>query len=282
MDLKTFITQYSRDLESVSENPSFDLQVLVAHRLQKTRSWVLAHLDEPLTEDSLLVLQEDVGRLLQGVPLPYILGEWEFYGNRFFVTPDVLIPRPETELMVEKALAWMNSHPETKWVVDIGTGSGCIAISLALVQPNIHVIATDISLKALKIAQKNIQFHRVEERVFLVKADLLPALGVRVDLICANLPYVPQQDLLSLKVAEKEPLIALDGGENGLMVYRRLMTQLAEQCKAPRFLLCEIDPHQVIPFDTFIGEHFPSSHRQVYCDLSGLERLMTVEFSRDE
>lgn len=282
MDLKTFITQYSRDLESVSENPSFDLQVLVAHRLQKTRSWVLAHLDEPLTEDILLVLQEDVGRLLQGVPLPYILGEWEFYGNRFFVTPDVLIPRPETELMVEKALAWMNSHPETKWVVDIGTGSGCIAISLALVQPNIHVIATDISLKALKIAQKNIHFHRVEERVFLVQADLLPALGVRVDLICANLPYVPQQDLLSLKVAEKEPLIALDGGENGLMVYRRLMTQLAEQCKAPRFLLCEIDPHQVIPFDTFIGEHFPSSHRQVYCDLSGLERLMTVEFSRDE
>ncbi|MGB9640707.1 MAG: peptide chain release factor N(5)-glutamine methyltransferase [Anaerolineales bacterium] len=282
MDLKTFIQQYSRDLESVSESPALDLQVLVAHRLKKPRSWVLAHLEEPLPEGSFSVLYGDVSLLLQGVPLPYVLGEWEFYGNRFIVTPDVLIPRPETELLVEKALEWINSYPETKLVVDIGTGSGCIAISLALANPNIQVIATDISIKALKIAQQNIHFHHVEERVFLLQADLHPALYQKVDLICANLPYIPKQDLLSLKVAEKEPLIALDGGENGLILYRRLLTQLAERAESPHFLLCEIDPHQAIPLDTFIGQLFPFSHRQVYCDLYGFERLMTVEFNKDE
>lgn len=278
MNLKTFIQHFSRDLEPISENPHFDLQVLIAHRLKKSRSWVLGHLDESLPKASLSGLKEDVHQLIKGIPLPYILGEWEFYGNRFFVTPDVLIPRPETELLVEKAQEWINAHPQTTLILDIGTGSGCIAISLALIYPNIRVIASDISIKALKIAQKNIYFHHVERQVFLVQADLHPALSRSIDLICANLPYVPQQDLLSLKVAEKEPLIALDGGDYGLLIYRRLFVQLAEGGIAPHYLLCEIDPNQVIPLDRFIGQLFPSSCRQVYRDLSGLERLITIEF----
>lgn len=279
MDLRAFIKKYSPDLESISENPNFDLQVLIAYRLGKSRSWVLAHLDEPLADEFINKLVFDVDRLIHGVPLPYILGRWEFYGHQFYVTPQVLIPRPETELMIEKVLEWIDTHPETQWIWDVGTGSGCIAISLALARPNLRIVATDISISALRVAQKNIELHHVNERVFLIQTDLLPALAHPADIICANLPYVSSQDLKSLEVAEKEPLIALDGGEDGLMIYRRLLEQLASRLAPPRLLLCEIDPHQTYGLEKVIERYFPFSHRQVFLDLSGLERLYTVEFS---
>ncbi len=278
MDLKTFINNYSPDLESISENPNFELQVLIAHHLGKSRSWVLAHLDEPLSDEMINNLALDVDRLTRGVPLPYILGKWEFYGHQFFVTPQVLIPRPETEQMVEKVLDWITIHPETQWIWDVGTGSGCIAISLALAFPKLKIVATDISISALRVAQKNIYLHHVAEQVFLIQTDLLPALANPPDIICANLPYVSSEDLKSLEIAEKEPLIALEAGEDGLAIYRRLLDQLASRATAPHFLLCEIDPYQIYGLDKVLERYFPFSRRQVFLDLSGFERVYTVEF----
>ncbi len=149
----------------VSEEPALEAQVLLAHVLGKPRAWVMAHPEAALTIEQDSELCRLLERRLNGEPLPYLLGHWEFFGLRFKVTPDVLIPRPETELLVEKGLAWLKEHPWRRLAVDVGTGSGCIAISLAHRVMDLHVIAVDISRPALKVAQENIIDHHVQERV---------------------------------------------------------------------------------------------------------------------
>ena len=277
MNLKTFIYQNAKILQANSESALLDLQVLTAHVLGKNRSWVLAHLDEELTPEQLVSLKKEANRLCEGVPLPYILGEWEFFGHRFFVSPDVLIPRPETELMVEKGLEWITKNPEARVILDVGTGSGCIAISIALAFPNHRVIATDKSFLALKVAQKNISLYQLENRVLLIQADLLPRFHGKIDLVCANLPYIPQDELFSLQVAKQEPLMALDGGEDGLRVYRKLLAQLRGKLNCKALILCECAPSQIHLLDDFAKWIFPGNKSIIYPDLGGQERLFALE-----
>src|SRR5512143_2162838 len=147
-------------LSTVSESPQLDAQVLLAYVLDKPRTWVLAHPDSAPEPEAALKLEPMLRRLEQGEPLPYVLGHQEFFGLDFELTPDVLIPRPETELLVEKALAWLEAAPERRTVADVGTGSGCIAVSLATRLPDLHVLATDISMAALRVARRNAQKFR--------------------------------------------------------------------------------------------------------------------------
>ncbi len=138
-----------------SETPALDAQVLLAHLSGKNRAWLLAHPEATLSQGQQAALTVAVARLQSGEPLPYILGHWEFYGLDFTINADTLIPRPETELLVEQALAWLRARPGLRTAADIGTGSGCIAVSLAAHIPDLQITATDISTAALKIAQGN-------------------------------------------------------------------------------------------------------------------------------
>src|SRR3989344_4016436 len=204
---------------------------------------------------------------LRNGPKQYQQGWTEFYKLKFKLTPDVLIPRPETELLVDAVLAlyhpktFMSSSGSTRGsnnkmdsrlrgndqvvVLDLGTGSGCIAISIAKNNPKIKIIATDVSKKALKVAEENAKTHKVENQIIFLEADLLPDFKISPDIIVTNLPYIPTQRLKYIDpvVTDFEPRVALDGGEDGFELYRKLFQQLALHLKGGKlkYLFGEID-----------------------------------------
>jgi release factor glutamine methyltransferase len=270
-------------LAPLSDTSFLDASVLLAHILEKPRSWVLAHPEAILTEGQQTQLNEAFARLENGEPFPYVLGHWEFFGLDFEVTPDVLIPRPETELLVEKAIAWLQAAPVRRTVADVGTGSGAIAISIAVNVPDAHTLATDISPEALQVAQRNALKFDVDKRVQFVQCDLLPALPEmftteqHLDLLCANLPYIPTGTLHGLPVYGREPTVALDGGNDGLDLYRRLM-QLAPEWLAPNALcLFEIEATRGIPALNLAYDMFSEAEIHLHKDLTGLDRLLEIK-----
>ncbi len=279
MDIGGWITQSTPSLAQVSETPGLDVQLLAAEILQKPRSWILAHPEAILEPDHIQKLTLGINRLEAGEPLPYVLGHWEFYGLDFRVAPAVLIPRPETELLVEQAVNWLHSVPGRRWAVDIGTGSGCIAVTLALQVPDLRVIACDRSWEALQVAQENCQRHGVAEQVDLVQANLLEPFGM-VDLICANLPYIPSSALASLKVARWEPLLALDGGPDGLSLIRSLLKRAPALLAADGLLLLEIEASLGQETVALVRRAFPHAQITRLTDLSGQDRIIRVINSR--
>jgi release factor glutamine methyltransferase len=263
-------------LTPFSQTPLLDAQVLLGHVLGRTRTWVLAHPEAHLTSDQEHALIDALTRLEADEPLPYILGQWEFYGLDFFINPDTLIPRPDTELLVEQALSWSHTRTKRLRAADIGTGSGCIAISLALNASNVHVLGCDISLTALQVARANAHRHMVSGKVDFVQCNLLPPVKVQFDLICANLPYIPTETLHSLKVYQREPELALDGGVDGLGQIRRLLNE-AEKVLAPGgLLLLEIEASSGAAVHLLAREAFPKADVQVLPDLAGRDRLVNV------
>jgi release factor glutamine methyltransferase len=261
----------------VSETAWLDARTLVSHLLNKPHSWVLAHPEQELSAEQERQLEGVLERLSEGEPLPYILGRWEFFGLDFEITPDVLIPRPETELLVEEALAWLQAQPERRRAVDVGTGSGCIAVTLAKLKPHVSVVASDISLEALRVAQRNAVQHAVTDRVSFLQADLLQPLGDRVDLICANLPYIPTSQLQELPVARHEPRLALDGGRDGIQLIERLASQARALLSPGGLMLLEIEATaggEVLPS---LAELFPQATIALLPDLAGLDRLVRIE-----
>src|SRR5574342_517985 len=186
--------------------PELDAQLILAHVLGRERTWVLAHPEIALTKPQLAAAQSAAARLEDGTPLPYILGHWEFFGHDFRVTPDVLIPRPETESLVEGAIAWLQASPQRRTVADVGTGSGAVGVTLAMHVPEAYVLCTDLSLPALRVAQSNARKFEVGGRMDFVACDLLPphhaglTTDLHFDLICANLPYIPSGRLAGLPV----------------------------------------------------------------------------------
>lgn len=261
----------------MSESPSLDAQVLLAHVLGKPRPWVLAHQEVVLTTDQVSVLEEALARLEAGEPLPYVLEHWEFYGLDFVVTPATLIPRPETELLVEQALVWLESKPGPHRGLDVGTGTGCIAIALAAHAPDLRFLASDISFPALRIAQLNIHRQALEQRIHLVQADLLPAVEGDFDLVCANLPYIPSEKLASLQVARYEPGIALDGGTDGLDLIRRILASATGVLAPGGLLLLEIEASQGAATEALASRTFSGADVLLMADLGGNDRLVKIE-----
>ena len=243
--------------------------------LKEPKTWVLIHPEFELTSEETHTLQSAVDRLLQGVPLPHILGEWEFYGRSFIVTPDVLIPRPETELLVERALALTAKRPQTR-IVDIGTGSGAIAVTLAAERPQARVIAADISRPALTIAHLNAQRHR-PNAIPLVQADLLQPFSTSFDLICANLPYIPTRKLKNLTVAQWEPWLALDGGSSGLDLIEKLLRQARSRLSPSGAILLEIESSLGSQSFALAKCIFPAAEIHLHQDLAGKDRLIEVK-----
>jgi len=273
-------------LSGISETASLDAQVLLAHILNRPRSWLLAHPETRLSEEQQSNLVDGIAQLVEGKPLPYLLGSWEFYGLSFFVTPDVLIPRPETELLVETAINWLNSRRSKNpssipvlRVLDAGSGSGCIAIALAKHIPELVVLGSDISIPALRIAQKNASLHEVDERILLVCADLLPPVQVHFDLICANLPYIPRENLPNLSVHRYEPGQALDGGQGGLQVSQRFLDACQNRLNPGGMLLVEIEASQGNQAVQLAQRVFPTASVSVQRDLSANDRLVVIRTS---
>lgn len=277
--IHTLNQEIARELASVSDTPRLDAQVLLAHILGCSRAWLLAHSEAELPPEKEESLAQARGRLRNGMPLPYVIGHWEFYGIDFALTPAVLIPRPETELLVVRALAWLQSQPVCCLAVDVGTGSGCIAISLAVHSPGLRVVAVDVSLDALQLAGRNAAACDVADQVFCLQADLLAPFTHTpppLHLICANLPYIPTATLAGLAVARCEPRQALDGGPDGLALIRRLLAQ-AQACLAPEgLMLLEIETSQGQAALTLARAAFPAAQVSLHQDLAGHDRLVEI------
>ncbi len=257
---------------------ALEAQVLLAHALNRPRAWLLAHPEVPLPPDLLAPLAQQLDRLAAGVPLPYLTGEQEFFGLDFEVTPDVLIPRPETELLVETALAWLQARSrQIITAADVGTGSGCIAVALAHHAPNLRVFASDRSPAALAVARRNLLRHSLLRRVTLLQADLLTALRGPLDLLCANLPYIPSGKLAHLSVARHEPRLALDGGPDGLSLVAALLSDAPRLLAPGGLALLEIEAGQGPAALQLAQAAFPHARATVLPDLAGLDRLIKIE-----
>ena len=277
MFVRNVLQEIHARLSPLSDSPTLDAQVLLAHTLGKTRTWILAHPDAPISNEQKECLQQSVDRIELGVPLPYVLGRWEFYGLDFTVTPDVLIPRPETEILVDKAKAWLFGHPGMRFAADIGTGSGSIAISLAVNTPDLVILASDISLPALKVAQQNLIHHNVTKQVFPVAANLFPPTQKRFDLICANLPYIPMKRLHKLKIFGREPDLALDGGTHGLDLIEEILYEAPQYLFEGGIMLLEIDSSQGLMIKNIARKVFPDANVEVMNDLTGDERVVSIQ-----
>jgi len=271
--------ELTRRLQPQSETAALEAQVLLAHVLRRPRAWVLAHPETCLTAEQGEQLRQALQRLAQGDAFPYVLGRWEFFERSWLVTPDTLIPRPETELLVEEALHWLQAHPRRRLALDVGTGSGCIAVSLAQRIADLHVVAVDLAWGALQVAQENARLAGVGRRVHLVQADLLPPGRAQFSLVCANLPYIPTAELESLAVARREPRLALDGGPDGLGLIRRLLERLPARLAGPALVLLEIDARQGPAVQELAQRLFRRAAVQVLPDLAGLPRLVWISLA---
>ena len=287
----------SRAREMLAENniedASLESELLLRHTLRQSslrgdsvepgqslkidRVQLYLELDRQLSPDQSEQFWSLIERRLKGEPSAYIVGHREFYGLDFYVNSSVLIPRPETELLVDKTLELAQRHALCSMrytICDIGTGCGAIAISLALKLPQAKIYATDISAAALKVAAVNCEKHGVTERVYLLEGDLLEPLPEPVDMLVANLPYVSESKLSGLNTHGFEPVLALNGGPDGLEKIRRLCSQTTNNIRPGGGLLLEIGQGQEEAVITLLCNLFPSTKVEIFPDLAGVGRVV--------
>jgi release factor glutamine methyltransferase len=229
-----------------SDNARRDAETLLAHLLHRDRASLLAHPGASLTADQRLAYRELITRRAAHEPLQYITGHQEFYGLDFRVTPDVLIPRPETEHLVEAVELWATQFHDERMlrIVDVGTGSGSIAVALATHLAGVDFMATDISAAALAIARENARTHNCEQRIQFIQCDLLSGLepNTSLDAVVSNPPYIPVTDAPAMQpeVVHHEPHAALFAGADGLEIYRRLIPAAHAALRKEGLLALEI------------------------------------------
>ncbi len=259
-----------------SDNPGLEARLLLAHVLAQPASSVLAHPEQEINPEQLDRLEDMLKQLCDGVPLAYVLGVQEFYGMQFKVNPAVLIPRPETELLVETALDWLRLHHDHRAAVDVGTGSGCIAAALAFYVQDLLILACDRSRAALTVAKENFVLHGLLDRIRLVQSDLMTCIAGKFDLVCANLPYVPSSTLEMLEVTKHEPALALDGGPSGLLFIRELLEDSRRWTAPGGLLLLEIEAGQAESAPELANRYYGKNQITVMNDLAGRPRLLKI------
>jgi release factor glutamine methyltransferase len=278
----SLLSEITDRLRSLSDTPALDASVLLSHIIDRPRTWVMAHPEVALTTEQQNELDDSLKRLEHGESFPYVLGHWEFFGMEFDITPDVLIPRPETEMLVERAIAWLQESPVRRTLADIGTGSGVIAVSIAVNVPNAVILATDISDKALDVARKNARKFGVDQHIEFVQCDLLPpqpelfTTEQHLDLICANLPYIPTDTLHDLPIYGWEPTLALDGGDDGLKLIRRLLTVGPKWLAPNGMMLLEIESTRGVQALNLACDLFSEATIHLHQDLAGQDRLLEI------
>lgn len=260
------------------EDASLEAEVMLMHLLGVSRAGLYLRSDDALSTGSEEAIGRMVKRRLEHEPLAYITGSREFFGIDFHITPGVLIPRPETESLVEAAIELANRRfpAGDAAIADIGTGSGAIAVSLALRLPQALVYAVDISPRALEVASINCRRHGVGVR--LLEGDLLNPLPEPVDIVVANLPYVIDAEMegLSAEIRLYEPSIALAGGSDGLDVVRRLIDQAPAALRPGGSVLLEIAPAQVPALSRWAANNLPGAAVSPFADLGGVTRLVRI------
>jgi release factor glutamine methyltransferase len=267
-----------------ADSPRLDAELLLAHTLGVERPQLMVLWDDCLSPEQATAYTALVRRARDDEPIAYILGERAFYDVDLRVSPAVLIPRHETEHLVEEALAWAGANPDplraTRLrVVDVGTGSGALAVVLARHLPAAEVWAVDVSCDALRVARGNAEQYGVAGRIAFLCADLLDGLAGPFQVIVANLPYIDPLEWPDLQpgIRRYEPRLALDGGERGMAVIERLIAQLPDRLGAPGIALLECDHRQARELATRAGAALPDAGVRVLPDLAGLDRVVRIE-----
>ena len=287
MIIKRALTRGQQFLRTNSTSPRLDAEVLLAFALKVDRVYLLTQPAQPIPWLKswfyfYLILKRRLNR-----PVAYLTGSKEFYGRNFIVNKNVLVPRPETEMLIEQALALAKAeHNNLKKIIDLGTGSGCIAVTLALELKNIPIIATDISPAALTVAKANANQYQLSHAIlFLLGDTLIPLLNRKIELtnslIVANPPYLLPAEITNKLKAE--PPLALDGGQDGLNWYKKLFTQIAQlpPPAGPDWLILEINPLVSTALQSLAQNILPLCQVRLKKDLNQFDRLLTITLAKN-
>jgi release factor glutamine methyltransferase len=262
-------------------NDLLDAQTLLAQALGQDRTYLIINFNEQLSDELLTQYCHLIERRAAGEPLQYIVGKQAFFGLDFEVTPEVLIPRPETELLVEETLR-LASNLATPIIIDVGTGSGCIAVTLARELNDAQVIAVDISPAALAVAQRNARRNGVHDRIKFIEGDLLHGVNsqTQADFILSNPPYIAAAELPTLQreVRDWEPHLALTDFGDGLQFYQRLLTEAPAYLKTGGYLLCEMGYQQAETVKAFVDRNVWREPKALQ-DLQGIERTLILRLN---
>ena len=289
---RALLTEARAQLEAAGiDSAPLEARLLLAHALDAAPDALLTEPDQPVSAAITTRFWSVVGRRLQREPLFYITGEREFYGLPFYVDARALIPRPETELLVEEAIAAaaIMAAPHTNGngllVADVGSGSGCIVVATASVLTGARFIATDISAGAVDVARANAERHGVAGRITFSVGDLLEPLTEPIDIIIANPPYIPAENLpaLQAEIRDHEPRVAIDGGAGGMTIAERLVRSAPGHLKPGGWLLMEVGYGQAPLMVDAAKEVFPpGSDIDMALDLAGIPRVVRVRVPRGE
>ncbi len=273
MTIKQALVWSNKTLHKI--DPQFiEGSILLSFCLGKNKEYLYTHPEQRLTEAQLKNYKKLITRRLKKEPIAYLIKQKEFYGLKFYVDKNVLIPRPETELIIDEILK-INQNQKLKTILDIGTGSGCIAISLAKHLPKVKIFATDISQKALLVAKKNAKQHNVLKKIKFLQGDLIkPLKNQRFDLIIANLPYLIINELKNVPF---EPKKALFGGKNGLEIIEKFLAQVKNILKPNSIIYLEISPTPVDKIKKLAKKYLPEKKMKFIKDLSLKNRIVVIK-----
>ena len=258
-----------------SSSPRLDAEVLLAHALGVRRLDLYLQFDRPLSDDDLAPYRDLIARRGRGEPVAYLVGRREFMKLDIEVTPAVLVPNPDTEVLVQRAVSWARERGGALRVADVGTGSGCIAVAIGHYVSEAVIFASDDDAAALEVAGRNVRAHGLADRVTLLQGDLLDPLPGGLDLICANLPYVPEGTALPPEVVA-QPAHALFAAEGGAALVRRLLGASPGRLRPGGALLAEIDPSQR---DALLGGLEGYAGHRFHRDLGGHLRVLEAWIS---
>ena len=276
MNLKQVLAQTRLTLmDKGIEEACLEGELLLRHALGMSRTRLYLELGQELALEHKRNLRHLIERRLKGEPTAYITGHREFYGLDFYVDKRVLIPRPESELLVEKSIELVRNRLIST-IAEVGTGCGAIAISLALNLPEAKIYAIDISAPALEVARFNCHRHGMTERIRFLEGDLLDPLPEPVDLIVANMPYVKEAELSEANSLKFEPVMALNGGLDGITQIDRLCRQAGQRLRSDGCLLLEIGQGQAETVTTILHKVFPSACVGVTPDFGGIKRVVNA------
>ncbi|MCI0708980.1 MAG: peptide chain release factor N(5)-glutamine methyltransferase [Chloroflexi bacterium] len=276
MNVQQALQHAQQTLNPISGNAHYAARRLLGHILNQDATWLHLHPDAELAPEQHLAFQDALTRLQDGYPLAYILGEWGFYQWDFVVNEHVLVPRPETEVLVEQAVQWAQIHYPAGHFVDIGTGSGIIAVSVGLLLPQASVLALDVSPTTLAVATLNAERLKANNVQFQ-QSDLLAEIPPQpFDMILANLPYIDSDELQTLAVSHYEPALALDGGPAGMILIERLLKQSVDYIQAGSTIWLEIGIEQGRAVQNLAQSIFPHAQVDILHDLTNRDRVAKI------